>query len=553
MLSKVIAKKLFQSLIMEGDNMKKNQFALIISIPTIFLLIVTLMFAGCVKNELPPKPYVAPQNVKIQLSSDIVFLTVTELAQKIRSGELTSLEVVDAFLSQIYEYNPKLNAIITVDNKNARERAKAADKALAKGQIWGPLHGVPVTIKDCYATKGLKTTSAYPPLADYTPEFDATVVARLKNAGAIILGKTNMPVLAMDYQTNNPIFGKTNNPWDLERTPGGSTGGGAAAVAAGLSPLEMGSDGGGSIRIPSHFCGIFGLKPTENMVSGAGSIPGLPKREFNSMRHLVSWGPLTRSIDDLKLVFPIIAGADYKDVNVPAIPIVYPEPRPLKTLRIAWTDHFPGAKVSNDTMAAMKTLVEKLTAKGITIEKINPPGFDFNNAWKTWRNLNDMEVGIYIPSYIRLMLYIFRLKEDMIFPFSYEKHLKVLTKRDSLISKMEEFLSNYDAWLCPVAITPAYKHIIPERWSGPYPVYNEDIVVDGESIKYQTANGAYTTILNITGNPVVVMPIGYTRSGIPIGVQVIGSRWQDARLLTVAEQLFKVGGDFKHPPGYKKG
>lgn len=529
--------------------MKKNSCGFIISI---FLLVVALMSAGCATTGQPPTPYVTPQNARIQLRSDIVFLTATELAQKIRSRELTSLEVVDAFLSQIYAYNPQLNAIVTVNDKNARERAKAADAALAKGEIWGPLHGVPVTIKDHLATKGLKTTSGYPPLADYIPDYDATVVARLEQAGAIILGKTNMPVLGVDYQTNNPIFGKTNNPWDLERTPGGSTGGGAAAVAAGLSPLEMASDIGGSIRLPSHFCGVFGLKPTENMVSAAGSAPALPKREFTSIRHLFSIGPVARSIDDLKLAFSIIAGADPKDVDVPAIPIVYPKPRPLKALRIAWTDQFPGVKVSNDTTAAMKAFAERLAAKGISVEKINPPGFDFDDAWKTYGNLLSMELGVYIPSSVRLAVYVFRLYKDMIYPFSYEKYLTVLTRRDTLISKMEEFLSTYDAWICPVAITPAYKHIMPDKWLGPFPVYTEDMVVDGESIDYLTANGAYTTIFNITGNPVVVMPIGYTQSGIPIGVQVVGSRWQDAHLLTVAEQLFKAGGVFKHPPGYKK-
>ncbi len=519
---------------------------------SIFLLVVTLMSAGCATTGRPPKPYIAPPDARIHLRSDIVFLTATELARKIRSRELTSLEVVDAFLSQIYAYNPQLNAIVTVNDKKARERAKAADEALAKGQLWGPLHGVPITIKDHLATKGVKTTSGYPPLADYIPEFDATVVARLENAGAIILGKTNMPVLGVDFQTNNPIFGRTNNPWDLERTPGGSTGGGAAAVAAGLSPLEIGSDIAGSIRIPSHFCGIFGLKPTENFVSAAGSTPGLPKREFDSIRHLFSIGPLARSIDDLKLAFSLIAGADPQDVNVPAIPIVYPQPRPLKKLRIAWTDNFPGAKVSNDTMAAMKTFAEKLAAQGITVEKINPPGFDFTDAWKTYGNLLSMELGVYVPSYVRLTVYVFRLYKDMVFPLSYKKYLTVLTRRDRLIAKMEAFLSRYDAWICPVAITPAYKHIKPTKLFGPFPVYTKDIVVEGEAVDYLTFNGAYTTIFNITGNPVVVMPIGYTQSGIPIGVQVVGSRWQDARLLTVAEQLFKVGGTFKHPPGYKK-
>jgi amidase len=278
----------------------------------------------------------------------------------------------------------------------------------------------------------------------------------------------------------------------------------------------------------------------------------LPKREFTSIRHLFSVGPLARSIDDLKLAFSIIAGADPQDVDVPAIPIVYPKPKPLRQLRIAWTDQFAGVKVSRDTKAAMKAFAEKLAAQGITVEKINPPGFDFDDAWKTYGNLMSMELGVYVPAFMRLTVYVFGLYKDTVFPLSYKKYLTVLTRRDSLIAKMEAFLSTYDAWLCPVAVTPAYKHIMPKKLLGPFPVYKEDMVVDGESIEYLFANGAYTMIFNITGNPVVVMPIGYTGSGIPIGMQVVGSRWQDARLLTVAEQLFKVGGAFKHPPGYKK-
>jgi amidase len=164
----------------------------------------------------------------------------------------------------------------------------------------------------------------------------------------------------------------------------------------------------------------------------------------------------------------------------------------------------------------------------------------------------DMELGVYTPSLFRFMIFITRSNKYQVFPFSYEKYLKVLTKRDRLISKMEAFLSEYDAWLGPVAMTTAYRHIVPaKRWEGVFPNYKEDIDIDGTPVNYWTANGAYTTILNPTGNPVVVMPIGYNESGLPIGVQVVGSRWQDARLLTVAEQLFEVGGDFRHPPGYK--
>lgn len=189
--------------------------------------------------------------------NEIVFMPAHELARAIRERRLSSREVLEAHLRQIKRYNPSVNAIVTLDEERAWQRAQQADDALGRGEVWGPLHGVPVTIKDSFETAGLRTTSSYHRLIDYVLEQDASAVARLRQAGAIILGKTNVPRQSMDIQTVSPIFGRTNNPWDLERTPGGSTGGGAAAVASGMSPLEMGSDLGGSIRIPAYSCGYW--------------------------------------------------------------------------------------------------------------------------------------------------------------------------------------------------------------------------------------------------------------------------------------------------------
>ncbi len=208
--------------------------------------------------------------------NDPTFAAAHELAAAIRERRISAVEVLDAHLARIARYNPALNAIVTHNEENARTRAREADAALARGEVWGPLHGVPVTIKDSFATAGLRTTSGFPPLTNHVPDSDATAVARLRAAGAIVLGKTNLPLLVHGFQSDNPIFGRTNNPWDHARTPGGSTGGGAAAIAAGLSPLELGSDYGGSVRIPAHFCGIYSLKPTNNRIPLTGHIPELP-------------------------------------------------------------------------------------------------------------------------------------------------------------------------------------------------------------------------------------------------------------------------------------
>ena len=206
--------------------------------------------------------------------------SASEVAHAIRNGHLSAVDVIEWQLDRIARYNPALNAVVTLDASGARRRASEADRALGKGVLWGPLHGVPVTIKDSFDTAGLRTVSGYRPFARRVPLEDAAPVARLREAGAIILGKTNVPTFASGIQTDNPVFGRTNNPWDLRRTPGGSSGGAAAAISAGLSFLDLGSDIGGSIRIPAHFCGVYGLKPTAGRVAGKGHIASARRLEI---------------------------------------------------------------------------------------------------------------------------------------------------------------------------------------------------------------------------------------------------------------------------------
>lgn len=513
---------------------------------------------------------------------ELVFLPAHQIAEMIRTGKITSREVVEAYLDQISRVNPKLNAIVTLDAEGARKRAQEADEALSRGEIWGPLHGVPVTIKDNFATKGMKTTSSLTELADYVPKYDATVVDRVRKAGAVILGKTNLPSLAMDLQTNSPVFGRTNNPWDIRRTPGGSSGGEAAAVAAGMTALGFGNDIGGSIRIPAHFCGIYGIKPTENFVSTQGVNPGMKGAEFRAVRHLACCGPLARSIEDLRLGLAIIAGPDSKNPDVPWVDLSRPPVKDLKGLRISWADDFGGVPVTAETKEALKSFREKLAARGCIVERMNPAIFDdhlkvitpeakdlygfqtdnsrpigFKEAWTTYGKLMDMELGVYQPSFSRFISYLFggSFRKDvpmitMVFPQSYEKYLKTLTERDFFVTAMDTFLSDRDVLLCPVTSTPAFEHIAPWRYFGPYPVYTDSVIVDGKPVKYLVANMSYTSIFNLTGNPVVVIPIGYTKEGIPIGIQIVGRRWRDMELLAIAEELDKVAKAYRKPPGY---
>jgi len=486
--------------------------------------------------------------------SELLFLTVHQLASAIRERKTSAVEVLNTHLSHIAQHNPALNAIVTLSEEQALRRAKEADAALERGEVWGPLHGVPVTVKDVFETAGLRTTSSYKPLADYVPQKDATVVARLRAAGAIILGKTNMPELAMDIQSDSPLFGRANNPWDPSRTPGGSTGGGATAVAAGLSPLEIGSDIAGSIRIPAHFCGVFGLKPTEHRVPGTGHIPGLPG-EPKGVRYMAVFGPLARSVQDLKLCLSLIAGPDGQDWDVPPVPLDDPPERDLHELRFAWTDNFGGVPVTSDTRAALEKLAEKLAELGCHVEHHNPPGFDFEVAWQTYGEILGTGVSVGMPFPQRMLGYLLApvmYRDEPAYrammrgcALNMPRYVSALARRDALVGSMERFLADWDAWLCPVSSTPAFTH----RRSGTKGP-GQPIEVDDQEVPYWIGSASYTVISNLTGNPAVVVPLACSKDGLPIGVQVVGKRWRDMELLAIADQLARVTGGFQRPPGY---
>ncbi|CAA9587794.1 MAG: Aspartyl-tRNA(Asn) amidotransferase subunit A @ Glutamyl-tRNA(Gln) amidotransferase subunit A, partial [uncultured Thermomicrobiales bacterium] len=309
-------------------------------------------------------------------TDEIVFSSATGLASAIRAGRVSATAVLEAHLVQIERHNPALNAIITLDAAGARERARAADEALARGEVWGPLHGVPFTLKDAHATAGIRTTVGFPPLADHVPREDSTVAARLKAAGGVLLGKTNVPVMLADYQTDNPLFGRTRNPWDVRRTPGGSSGGAAAAIAAGMTPFDIGTDLSGSIRLPAHFCGLCSLKPTEGRVSTTGLIPD-PHGTPRSVRIMSTIGPMARTVDDLALIYPIIAGPDGRDTEAQPVPIDRVPERELAHWRIAVAPTLPGFPVAAEIRDAIMELARQLDRAGAVVEEAALPALDF--------------------------------------------------------------------------------------------------------------------------------------------------------------------------------
>ena len=480
----------------------------------------------------------------MSILNNFSFASATEVAEAIRSRTVSAVDILEAQLDRITRYNSELNAIITIDIEGARQRAKEADAAIARDEIWGPLHGVPITVKDFFEVAGMRSTGSCPTFAKHVPQQDAISVARLRAAGAVILGKTNLPEQAMDFQTNSPLFGRTNNPWDVQCTSGGSTGGGAAAVAAGLSFLELGSDLGGSIRIPAHFCGLYALAPTYNLVPQTGWIPEPP--HAGTLSSFIRVGPLTRSIADLRLGLQVLAGPDLREPDVAPIALSAPRSRPLETLRIAWTDDC-GLPLSTDTRTALHTLVQQLANHGCYVERACPANFDFDLAQKLHARFLFNAVGTHLPRTQRwLGRYLGKLEA---FDLNMHKLLEAEAERMRLIVELEHFLAQWDAWLLPVAATPAYPHVEPLRRMGPHADYGP-LMVDGHPIPYMLANAGLTLPFNVTGQPVLVFPMGQSSAGLPIGGQLIGQRWHDMELLNVGTALDAVTGGWQAPPGY---
>ncbi len=484
----------------------------------------------------------------------IIFLSAGEIGVKIKAGEISSRQAVKQFLAQIKKHNPTYNSVITLNETEALHLANKADRALAHDGKLGILHGVPITIKDTYKVKGLRTTSGHEPLKDYIADEDAVAVRLLKEAGAIILGKTNTATLAMDMQTFNPIFGATNNPWDVKRTPAGSSGGCATALAAGMTPLSIGSDLAGSIRLPASYCGVYGLKPTHGVISMEGHIPPLPG-QVNGFRTLAVPGPLARSVEDLALALEILAQPHAYDRKIAPLLPDSGEQIDISKLKIAWMDNFGGVPVSREIKEKLSGFVEKLAAAGATVHKTEPQGMSYNEVWEMWGSFVGMQNNLDMSNFTRVIGDAFSkntvknipMHRKIVGPISVKKLMEALELQSQYITKLDNFLSEYDVWLCPVSSTTAIEHQKPTGHFGAFRIYNTPVKVDGADVHYYVATQSHTTILAATDSPVVSMPIGLGEAGLPINVQVVGKRYTDRRLLRVAKVLNQYAAKFSYP------
>ncbi|BBM86950.1 amidase [Candidatus Uabimicrobium amorphum] len=482
----------------------------------------------------------------------IPFSTTTTVAKNIREGRYTASDALEAYWEHFTKYNSKVNAVVATDIENARAQAKKADEDLACGKIHGPLHGVPMTIKDSYNVKGFKTTLGIPFLKNYYPDRDATVVKLLKDAGAIIWGKTNVPLFCYDWQCKHPHYGKTNNPWNLNHTPGGSSGGSAASVAVGFSPLEMGSDVAGSIRVPAHFCGISALRPTEGVVSCGGHAQ--VKKLTNTLYNYMACGPMARSVEDLQLAMSLVGKVDECHWRTAPLPSSDKKINDLHGIKIAWCDEIGGIPPSTEVRQHMQELIDKLQKAGAIIEKQTPRDIDFNDVLKIWGWIQGFESGVHAPQIIKIPPFSWLLRMGFVqlrfgsgnFSRGLAKGLTMSTRnyfraqdlRSQIIEKMENFLSQWDVWLSPAAATLSFPHCRT----------GTKLKVDDRKISYSLATGMYNCPTAMMANPIVSLPIAKSQSGLPIGIQIHAKRWRDLRLLEIAQHIEKLCEPLGKPP-----
>lgn len=479
-------------------------------------------------------------------------MTTVEAVTLLTRGELGSEELLDAQLARIDRWNGDVNAVVALDVERARERCRAADAATARGEHGGRLHGLPMTVKDNVETEGLVTTSGAPELANHIPAHSAPAARMLERAGAIIFGKTNLPIYAGDIQTFNEVYGLTRNPWNLDRTVGGSSGGSAAAVAAGFSLLELGSDIGGSVRCPAHYCGVPGIKPTWWVMSKVGFIPGPPGTQ--SPPDLSVAGPIGRSIADLELAMHVLTDDGVQGVTGARLPHPTPAVGDLAGCRVGlWVDD-PVAPVSAELRAIYEALGRDLEAAGAIVL----PDVRIPTPSERWYCLYlqlliaEQAPGMPIDSLAFLQSIAEGVPADTTDPslaaargaaLTHTDWLDLDERRWRIIREWETVFEQVDVMLAPPAPVAAFPH-------DETPIAQRSMDIDGVSypaMQHVTWAGLATLPLL----PSTVVPIAQTADGLPVGVQIIGPRWADTSTLAFGRLLEQLRGGFTPPPGYE--
>ena len=467
--------------------------------------------------------------------NDLTFLPAVQMAEQIRHRKISPVELVEAHLRKIKKLNPVLNAFVQVDAEGAFRQAREAEVAVRRGAKLGALHGVPVSIKISIEVAGFRCEAGTKLRQGTVASQDAPLVSRLRDAGAIILGTTNTPELLMAWETDNLLYGRTNNPWDLTRTPGGSSGGEAAAIASGMSAAGVGSDGGGSIRMPAHFSGICGLKPTPGRIPATGHFPN----SVGPFALIGVVGPMARKVQDLKLLFEVMQGPDIGDPSAVSVPVRWPDRDELKKVPIGYFEDDGRTPVTADTRAAVRTAAEALTRAGFQVEPFRPDGLELARQlwWKFFGIAGGMLLGPMTRGHEAELSPI--LKEFSSWVEAEPSHtgeslLDAWIQRDAIRMQVFAQMRDYPVLLCPVAAIPAFKHG-ERRWQ-----------IDGKTVEYLDA-WSYTEWFNLLGTPAAVVPVGQSPEGLPIGVQISARPWEEELVLSVAAELETQCGVWRAP------
>jgi len=477
------------------------------------------------------------------------FESATQLAARIRSGELSSRELTDYFVGRIEKHDGALNAVVVRDFERAREAAARADAAQARGDSLGPLHGLPMTIKEAYDLAGTATTWGIPAFAGNVAASDSAVVARLKAAGAHFLGKTNVPIHLGDFQSFNEVYGTTNNPWNTERTPGGSSGGSAVALAAGLCALESGSDIGGSIRNPSHFCGVYGHKPTWGVVPDQGhALPGMA-----ASPDIAVVGPMARSAEDLRLAMDVVAGADRFRQGGWKLELPRPRWKGLAELRVALWPTDAVAPVATEVADRVQQLGDRLARLGARVSDAARPAFDLADAWETYLALLNgvMSAGLPDDAFAAMQQGAAQLDPaDRSFSAlsirSIAQTHRDWVRRDHARARLRlawrAFFDDWDLLLCPVTATPAFPH-------DHSPMASRQLRLAGLDQPY-FQQLFWAGVISAGHLPSTVFPTGPSAEGLPIGIQAVSAEHNDYGCIEFARLAAAELGGFTPPPGY---
>ena len=480
---------------------------------------------------------------------NIIFTPAHVLVSDIKAKKKSVTEIVAAFLTQIKKHNSKLNAVI--DLRNEEEILKEAlekDNDIELGKPLGLLHGLPITIKDSFLAKGLKNSNGDPLLRNYIANEDAELVKRLKNEGAIVIGKTNSALYCIDWQSSNFWNGQTNNPYDFTRVAGGSSGGSAVAVAAGFSPLELGADAGGSIRVPAHFNGICGLRPTENYLSNRGHLkaPNQPQ----GRRHIVTPGPFAKNVADLMLLMQVL-GNNLK-YQLPELPPLtfnqLSQWEDTTPLNIAYAETINETEIDNEYLELFRAFILKLK-KEPHVFNVAHPIYNERKAYLEWSKIIGFEVGVNNPKVPLLATFIYGFIGFKYRDFLWAKgmakgqrlsnveYAKSIDYKDQFSEIYDDFLTQYDIWITPVCSFEAYKH---QKAGKPF-------MVNNKKVSYTNAIASFSYTTAFSGHPIVVIPIGKKKNGMPVGIQIHSRKWTDKKLLEIAKYLERFTNGFEIP------